>query len=175
MAGASTQASRVIAADRCSERESLMVTRALAPLNTSAFPNFPAVVQRAPVMTPAFPCPEESATLVPEPSLKEYAATSPKTGGGGGAACTVIVTVALDVSAVSLAVSWSKYVPGALIEAVVRGLEGSAKTVLPGPVTWVHATVKVLRGRPSSVAFPFRLARAGNTIVWSPPALTSGG
>jgi hypothetical protein len=54
-----------------------MFTRALLPLKTSAFPYFPAVVQVAFAIVPVFPFPEESATVVPVPSLNEYAATSP--------------------------------------------------------------------------------------------------
>src|SRR5712692_5062679 len=72
-----THASRVIPVVRCNEAESLMFTRALLPLKTSALPYFPAVVQVAFAIVPVFPFPEESATVVPVPSLNEYAATRP--------------------------------------------------------------------------------------------------
>src|SRR5260370_742754 len=57
-----------------------MFTRALVPLKTSALPYFPAVVQVAFAIVPVFPFPEESATVVPVPSLNEYAATNPEIG-----------------------------------------------------------------------------------------------
>src|SRR5262245_17662765 len=72
-----THASSVIAAVRPSDAEFATVTCAPLPLNTSALPNLPDVVQVAPLMVPLFPLPERSVTLVPAPSLKLYAATSP--------------------------------------------------------------------------------------------------
>ena len=71
-----TQASSVIAAVKCKEAASGIVTRAPDPLNVRAFPYFPEVVQVALAIVPVFPLPDESETVVPEPSLKEYAATS---------------------------------------------------------------------------------------------------
>ena len=65
-----TQASRVMPVLKCSEAESLMVTSAPFPLNTSALPYLPAVVQVAAVIVPLLPVPEESDTVVPEPSVK---------------------------------------------------------------------------------------------------------
>jgi hypothetical protein len=62
---------------RCKDVASLTVTRALVPLNTRAFPYLPEVVQVAFVIVPVFPFPDESDTVVPVPSLKAYAATSP--------------------------------------------------------------------------------------------------
>jgi hypothetical protein len=53
-------------------------------LNTSALPNFPDVVHVVFATVPVFPVPEESFTVVPEPSLNEYAATKP-----GIVACVV--------------------------------------------------------------------------------------
>jgi hypothetical protein len=61
---------------RSSEFESATVTRVLVPLNVSADPNLPWVVQVPDETVPALPCPDESATLVPPPSLNEYAATA---------------------------------------------------------------------------------------------------
>src|SRR5919201_3362826 len=72
-----THASSVMPPVRRNDGASLTVTRALVPLNTSALPNFPAVVQVAPVIVPVLLLPDESATVVPEPSLNEYAATRP--------------------------------------------------------------------------------------------------
>src|SRR5437868_1224097 len=72
-----THASSVIPVVRCRETESLIVTRELDPLNTRAPPNLPEVVHVALVTVPTFPMPDESATVVPVPSLNEYAATSP--------------------------------------------------------------------------------------------------
>src|SRR5512135_1695541 len=62
---------------RCSEAESGMVTRALVPLNTSALPDLPALVHVAFAIVPVFPFPDASATVVPVPSLNEYAAIRP--------------------------------------------------------------------------------------------------
>src|SRR5436309_13701966 len=75
-----TQASSVIPLVKCSEFESGTFTRALVPLKTSAFPYFPAVVQVAFEIVPLLPLPDRSATVVPEPSLKAYAATRPDAG-----------------------------------------------------------------------------------------------
>ena len=54
-----------------------MVTSALVPLKTRASPYLPAVVQVAFAIVPLLPLPEESWTVVPVPSLNEYAATRP--------------------------------------------------------------------------------------------------
>ena len=66
-----TQASSVIPLVKCNDAASAIVTHAFVPLNTSALPYFPLVVQVAFVIVPVFPWPEESATVVPAPSLKE--------------------------------------------------------------------------------------------------------
>jgi hypothetical protein len=66
-----THASSVIPLVSRSEGASGIVTFALEPLKLSAFPNLPCVDQVALPIAPAFPLPEASATLVPEPSLKE--------------------------------------------------------------------------------------------------------
>ena len=68
-------ASRVTAVVRRSAGASLTVTRAFVPLNESAFPNLPAEVHVAFEIVPALPRPDPSMTVVPLPSLKEYAAT----------------------------------------------------------------------------------------------------
>jgi hypothetical protein len=52
-----------------------MFTRALEPLKLSALPYLPAAVQVAPDTIPVLPFPDESATVDPEPSPNEYAAT----------------------------------------------------------------------------------------------------
>ena len=57
-------------------RSSGIVDPALVPLKTSALPNLPAVVQVALATVPLLPFPDESATVVPEPSSNAYAATS---------------------------------------------------------------------------------------------------
>ena len=54
-----------------------IVTKAFEPLNTSALPYLPEAVQVALVVLPLLPVPEESVTVVPAPSLNEYAATNP--------------------------------------------------------------------------------------------------
>src|SRR5258706_9995830 len=72
-----THASSVMPVVSRSEVAFGIVTRALVPLNTSALPNLPDVVQVAPLIVPVLPLPEISATVVPAPSLKVYAATKP--------------------------------------------------------------------------------------------------
>ncbi len=70
-----------------------MFTRALVPLKESAAPYFPAVVQVALERVPVLPPPEASAVVVPDPSLKAYAATRPVCASAGdetGAAWAVI-------------------------------------------------------------------------------------
>src|ERR1043165_4616020 len=71
-----THASRVIPVVRCNEAVSLIFTVAFVPLNESALPYLPAVVQVALTTVPVFPLPEASATVLPVPSVKAYAATS---------------------------------------------------------------------------------------------------
>ena len=72
-----THASSVIPALSCNEAELGTFTRALVPLNTSAPPNLPALVQVAFEIVPVFPFPEESPTDGPDLSSNEYAATNP--------------------------------------------------------------------------------------------------
>src|SRR5512138_368716 len=69
-----THASRVRAVVRWNDGVSLIVTREFVPLNDSAFPYLPLAVHVAFAIVPVLPCPDASATIVPEPSLNEYAA-----------------------------------------------------------------------------------------------------
>src|SRR5690348_11207213 len=73
----STQASRVIPVVRCSEAASGMVTMEEVPLKDRASPYLPAVDQVALLIVPLLPLPDLSVTVVPVPSSKAYAATSP--------------------------------------------------------------------------------------------------
>ena len=59
------------------------------------------------------------------------------------------------VSAPSLAVSRSTYVPVALNVAAVAAWAGSSNTTAAGPVCIDHAIVRELFGRPSSVTEPY--------------------
>src|SRR3989454_3098485 len=72
-----THASSVIPVVSWRDGELLILTHEFVPLNTRALPNFPAVVHAAPRIVPVLLFPEESATVVPAPSAKPYAATSP--------------------------------------------------------------------------------------------------
>ena len=54
-----------------------MVTNEFVPLNDSALPYLPAVVQVAFVIVPVLPFPDASGTVVPVPWLNEYDATRP--------------------------------------------------------------------------------------------------
>ena len=75
MTGGLTQASSVMPVVNLSDGASGIVTMALLPLNTSAFPNLPVAVHVAFAIVPVLPLPEMSLTVVPEPSSNEYAAT----------------------------------------------------------------------------------------------------
>src|SRR4051812_1256493 len=80
-----TQASSVMPELSWSDDEFGTLTRALVPLKTRAPPYFPVAVQVVFETVPVFPVPDASAVVVPDPSLNEYAATSPE----GPAACVV--------------------------------------------------------------------------------------
>src|SRR3974390_186690 len=73
----STHASKVIAVVNCSDAALPIVTTALEPLNVSALPYLPELLQIAPLTVPLFPLPDASLTVVPLPSLNPYAATNP--------------------------------------------------------------------------------------------------
>ena len=66
-----THASSVIPVVRSSDAVSAIVTRSLTPSNVRAPPFLPAVVQLGPEIEPAFPLPEESARVEPEPPSNE--------------------------------------------------------------------------------------------------------
>src|SRR5258705_908241 len=72
-----THASSVIAVVKRRDAESGIVTTALVPLNESAPPYFPAVDHVVADTVPVLPLPDRSVTVVPVPSLNEYAATRP--------------------------------------------------------------------------------------------------
>src|SRR3954466_12569879 len=72
-----THASRVMPVVRSKVAESAIVTHALVPLNDSALPNLPAVLQVALLIVPGLPLPDESLTVVPVPSLTPWAAANP--------------------------------------------------------------------------------------------------
>src|SRR5690242_7972382 len=66
----------VIAVVRFSDAELEIVTQLFVPLNDSALPNWP-VTQVAFEIDPLLWLPEESSTVVPDPSLKPSSATRP--------------------------------------------------------------------------------------------------
>jgi hypothetical protein len=78
-----TQASSVKALVRCSDVESATLTDAFVPLKLRASPNLPlpAPAQLTFVSVPVLPFPDWSATVVPLPASKPYAATRPVVGG----------------------------------------------------------------------------------------------
>src|SRR6266550_3709610 len=71
-----THASSVIPVVSRNDAESGTITRAFVPLKLRALPNLPSVVHAAFPVLPVFPFPDVSATVVPTPSLNEYAAIS---------------------------------------------------------------------------------------------------
>ena len=72
-----THASSVIPVVRSSEFASGTVTQSLTPSKLNAAPNLPAPVHTGPEIAPAFPFPDESAAVVPDPASNPYAATRP--------------------------------------------------------------------------------------------------
>ncbi len=70
-------------------------------------------------------------------------------------------------STLSLAVSRRTYVPAVEKVAVVEAALALAKVTVPGPLTTVHAMVRVPGGlgKPSSVTVPTKLAAAGKAMV----------
>src|SRR2546422_3546600 len=90
------------------------------------------------------------------------------------AALTATVSVSVPVSAPSLAVNISTYVPVLENVAVVAHSFGCAKLTVPGPLTLLHVAMGSPPGSPSSLAVPKSDACAGSVMVWSGPALTTG-
>ncbi len=88
-----TQAESVIPFVRSRSFASATVTQSSIPSNESAPPFLPAADHSGPEIVPVWPLPVASASVVPEPALKPYAATSPA-GGGGALLSTVTVTAA---------------------------------------------------------------------------------
>jgi hypothetical protein len=87
-----THASKVIADVTFNDADPAMLTRLLTPLKSNALPYLPEGVHVAPLIVPVFPLPDASATVVPVPSLKLYAATNPVEGG----ALDVVVVPTLE-------------------------------------------------------------------------------
>src|SRR5580658_10740772 len=99
-----TQASIVMPVLRSSEGASGIVMSEFVPLNTRAFPYLPDVVQVALVIVPVLPFPERSLTVVPVPSSKEYAATSPEI--VFNVVAVAVVEYGLKFPAASVALTW---------------------------------------------------------------------
>ena len=87
---------------------------------------------------------------------------------------TVTCTSANADSTVSLAVSRSTYTPFVEKLARVFAVAALVNVTVPGPLTFVQATVSLFDGSPSSVAVPASVAVEGSVIVWARPALTTG-
>ena len=93
---------------------------------------------------------------------------------GSAAALTVIWISSLVLRAVSFAVSRSTYTPFVEKLARVFAVAAFVNVTVPGPLTFVQATVSLFDGSPSSVAVPASVAVEGSVIVWSAPAFTTG-
>src|SRR5579872_4837767 len=89
---------------------------------------------------------------------------------------TVTITSSVDVSAESLTVRRSVYVPAVSKVAFVVSAVGAENVTLPGPETTLQAYVNALggAGSPSSLAVPLRVTPAFREVIWSGPALTVG-
>src|SRR5262245_34750004 len=89
---------------------------------------------------------------------------------------TVICTWSNVVSAPSLAVSLSTYVPAVEKMARVSTSATFSNVTVPGPLTLLHVVLTSAGGigSPSSFTVASSIASAGNVIVWSTPASTSG-
>jgi hypothetical protein len=85
-----------------------------------------------------------------------------------------MVTSEVLVSAVSLAVNRSTYVPEVEKPAVVESALTFPNVTVPGPLDFDQVVVNTPDGKPSSLAVPLKFADAGSVIVWSEPALTTG-
>src|SRR5438093_11727549 len=96
-----THASNVMPVVRCKDALSLIVTKAFVPLKTSALPYFPAVVHVALPIVPVLPLPDASVTVVPAPSLNEYAATSPDVAAGVVALAVLEYKLALPAASIA--------------------------------------------------------------------------
>src|SRR5687768_1633477 len=99
---------------RSSELASATVTQLLEPLNDRALPNLPAADHEVFARTPLFPRPDVSAVVLPAPSSKPYAPTSPV-----GAVLLTVTGTGLAVvvlPAASRATAVSEWLP---LEAVV--------------------------------------------------------
>jgi hypothetical protein len=83
---------------RSSDPASATVIQSLTPSNCRAAPDRPSWIRVAPEMTPGFPVPDASFTVVPLASPNPYAATRPPVT-GGGATVNVTATVRGDPEA----------------------------------------------------------------------------
>src|SRR5262245_29612853 len=103
--------------------------------------------------------------------------TAGATVAGSGGRVTVIVTSAVVVSWPSEAERRSTWAPAVENVAVVVSAPASPNVTVPGPLTALHSVVSPAggSGSPSSETVPVRAAAAGSVIVWSAPALTTGG
>ncbi len=78
---------------------------------------------------------------------------------------TVIVTLEVLVSAVSLAVNRSTYVPELEKLAVVDSAFMSPNVTVPGPLNFDQVVVNTPDGKLSSLALPLMFADEGSVIV----------
>src|SRR5678816_655417 len=87
---------------------------------------------------------------------------------------TTMVTSSLRLNPPSVAVSRNVYVPGDEKTALVVTASLLLNVTKPLPFTSDHDAFTVLKGNPSSITEPCKSAVAGNVIVWSGPASTTG-
>src|SRR5262245_54294187 len=84
-----------------------------------------------------------------------------------------MTTSSVDANRPSDTVTRSVYAPAAGKETCVAA-DREEENVTGEPWTWLHRYVSWPLGNPSSVAVAVRFADAGNVIVPSAPALTTG-
>ncbi len=89
-------------------------------------------------------------------------------------AFTVTATSSTDVNAPSLAESCNTYRPAVENTTFVTAAPGDVKLTSPGPLTFVHSSVRGDVGLPSSVALPASCSGSPSVIVVSAPADTMG-
>src|SRR2546425_290548 len=80
-------------------------------------------------------------------------------------ALTITVNVSLPVSAPSLAVSVTTYVPATENVAVLLRAAGFPNVTVPGPLVLLHIVVTGAPPRPSSTADPISSAEAGSVTI----------
>ena len=173
-----TQASSVMPVVKSSEFASGIVTMLDVPLNVSALPYLPDAVHTVFATVPLLPLPDASATVVPSPSSKAYAATRPT--GGGAVFDTVTTTgedvVVLPLASRALAVSVCDPFDVAVVihEKLYGALVSSAPTCVPSRRNATLATATLSDAFMETVTGPETVAPAAGAVIDTVGGTVSG-